>query len=113
GERTGEDEADQRADRRVLQGAALQRGEIDVEHHDHEQEEHGDRADIDDQQDHRQELGAGQHEQARRVDEGEDQEQHGMHGVAGRDHHEGGGHGDKGEEVEKYRFNTVEHENPV
>ena len=70
------------ADRQILQEALLQLGEIDVEHHDDEQEQHRDRADIDDDQDHRQELGAHQQEQARRVDEGEDQEQHRMHGIA-------------------------------
>jgi hypothetical protein len=41
----------------------LQLGEVDVEHHDDEQEQHRHRADIDDEQDHRQELGAGQQEQ--------------------------------------------------
>ncbi len=60
----GDDDADQRADRQVLQKALLQFGEIDVEHHHHEQEQHRDRADIDDHQDHRQELGAQQDEQA-------------------------------------------------
>ena len=66
-------DADQRAERQVLQEALAQLGEIDVEHHHHEQEQHRDRADIDDDQDHRQELGAHQHEQAGGVDEGEDQ----------------------------------------
>ena len=74
-------DADQRADRQVIEEALAQLGEIDVEHHHDEQEQHRDRADIDDDQDHRQELGAEQHEQPRRVDEGEDQEQHRMHGV--------------------------------
>ena len=45
--------------------ALLQLGEIDIEHHHDEQEEHRDRADIDDHQQHRQKLGAQQHEQAR------------------------------------------------
>ena len=73
---------DQRADRQVLQEALAQLGEIDVEHHHDEQEQHRDRADIDDDQDHRQELGAEQQEQPGRVEEGEDQEQHRMHRVA-------------------------------
>ena len=84
-----EHDADQGADRQILQEALPQLGEIDVEHHHHEQEQHRDRADIDDDQDHRQELGAHQHEQPGGVDEGEDQEQHRMHGVLRRDHHEG------------------------
>ena len=54
------------ADRQVVEEALAQLGEVDVEHHDHEQEQHGDRADIDDDQDHRQEFGAHQHEQAGR-----------------------------------------------
>jgi hypothetical protein len=41
-------DADQRADRQILQEAARSRGEINVEHHDDEQEEHRHRADIDD-----------------------------------------------------------------
>ena len=64
-------------------------GEIDVKHHDDEEEEHRNRADIDHEQDHRQELGAGQQEQTRGIEEGKDQEQHGMHRIAGRNHHEG------------------------
>jgi hypothetical protein len=99
-----QDQPDQRADRRILQGAALQFGEIDVEHHDDEQEQNHHRADIDDEQDHRQELGPGQHEQAGGVEEGQDQEQHRMHGVARRNDHERRRHRDKGEEVEKGRL---------
>ena len=72
--------ADQRARRRqIVENALAQFGEVDVEHHDDEQEQHRDRADIDDDQDHRQELGAEQDEQAGGVDEGEDQEQHRVH----------------------------------
>ncbi len=52
------DQADQRADRRIFEDARPQFGEVDVEHHDDEEEENRDRADIDDEQDHRQELGA-------------------------------------------------------
>ena len=70
------------ADRQVLDEALAQLGEVDVEHHDDEQEQHRDRADIDDDQDHRQELGAHQHEQAGGVDEGQDQVQHRVHGIA-------------------------------
>ena len=96
-----QDDADQRADRQILQEALAQLGEIDVEHHHHEQEQHRDRADIDDDQDHRQELGAHQHEQPGGVDEGEDQEQHRMHGIARGDDHEGRGDADAGEEIEE------------
>ena len=71
-------------ERRVLDEAGAQLREVDVEHHDDEQEQHGHRADVDDHQDHGQELGAEQHEQPRRVEEGEDQEQHRVHRVRGR-----------------------------
>ena len=54
-----QDAADHRADRRVALEALAQLGEVDVQHHDDEQEQHRDRADIDDDQDHRQELGPG------------------------------------------------------
>ena len=98
-----EDHADQRADRQVLQEALPQLGEVDVEHHHDEQEQDRDRADIDDHQDHRQELGAQQHEQARRIDEGEDQEQHRVHRVPRRDDHHGRGDADAGEQIEEER----------
>ncbi len=52
-----QDDADHHADRRVLQHALAQRGEIDVEHHGDEEEQHRDGADIDDDQDQREELG--------------------------------------------------------
>jgi hypothetical protein len=53
-----QDDADQRADGRIFERTGLHLGEVDVEHHDDEQEQHRHRADIDDQQDHRQEFGA-------------------------------------------------------
>ena len=53
-----QDAADHRADRRVALEALAQPGEVDVQHHDDEQEQHRDGADIDDDQDHRQELRA-------------------------------------------------------
>ena len=96
-----QDEADERAERRILDEAGAQLGEVDVEHHDDEQEQHRHRADVDHHQDHGQELGAQQHEQARRIEEGEDQEQHRVHGVPGRDHHEARGHRDGGEQIEE------------
>src|SRR6202020_2374584 len=77
-----EDAADHDADRKILDEALAQFREIDVEHHDDEQEQHRDRADIDDDQDHCQEFGPHQHEQAGGVHKGEDQKQHRMHGVA-------------------------------
>src|SRR5581483_6912912 len=40
-----EDEADQEPDREILQRALAELDEIDVEHHDHEEKQHGDRAD--------------------------------------------------------------------
>ena len=95
--------ADQHADRQILQRALLELGEIDVEHHHHEQEQHGDRADVDHDQDHGEEFGAQQHEQPRRVDEGEDEIEHGMHRVPRRDHHEGARHADAGKEIEEQR----------
>ena len=57
--------ADQHADRQILQHALLELGKIDVEHHDDEQEQHRDRADIDHDQDHGEEFGAHHHEQTR------------------------------------------------
>ena len=83
------DDQDQRhdaADRQVAGEAGPELGEIDVQHHHHEQEEDGDGADVDDHQDHGQELGAQQHEEAGGREEGRDQEEHRVHGIAGADH---------------------------
>ena len=73
---------------KVVEEAFLQLHHVDVEHHDDEQEEHGHGADIDDDQDHRDEFRADQHEQRGRVEEGQDQEQHRIDRVA-RDHDHG------------------------
>ena len=98
-----EDRANQQADRKVFNEALPQFGEVHIQHHDDEQEQHRDRADINHDQDHRQELGVEQHEQPRRVDEGQDQEQHRVHGVArGHDHH-GRGDADAGEKIKEQR----------
>jgi hypothetical protein len=64
-----------KAERHIAQEALLQFDEIHVEHHHDEQEQHRDRADVNDHQQHREEFGAEQDEQARRVEEGKDQEQ--------------------------------------
>ena len=97
------DDADQRADRQVLEEALAQLGEVDVQHHHDEKEEHRDGANVDDDQDHRQELRTHKHEEAGRIDEGEDEVEHGVHGIAGGDHHEGGSHRHEGEDIEEDR----------
>jgi flagellar biosynthesis/type III secretory pathway M-ring protein FliF/YscJ len=80
----------------VIVYVGAQFGKVDVEHHDHEQEQHRDRAHIDDDQQHGDELRAQQQHQARRIEEGEDQPQHAMDRVARENrqrtarHHEGG-----------------------
>ena len=66
-----QDRADQKPKRQITGASLAQLGEVDVEHHHDEQEEHGDRADIDDDQDHGQELSAQQHEKAGGVEEGQ------------------------------------------
>ena len=81
-------QADQRPDRRIFKHARPQLREVDVEHHHHEEEENRDRADINDEQDHRQELGTCQKEQAGGVEERQDQEQHGINRIPRRNHHE-------------------------
>ncbi len=96
-----EQEADGGADRQIFDEARAELGEIDIEHHDHEQEQHHHRADIDHDQNHRQELGAEQHEETRGVEEGEDQKQHSMHGVLRGDDHEAGADADGGEQIEE------------
>src|SRR5436853_2188121 len=71
-----EDEPDQRADRQIARKAAAQLSEIDIEHHHNKEEQHRDRADIDDDEDHREELGPHQHKEPGRVEESEEPEQH-------------------------------------
>ena len=72
-------------------------GKVDVEHHHHEQKQHQNRADIDNDQDHGEELGAELHEQSGGIEEGEDQEQHGVDRVLHGDHHEGRAHAHDGD----------------
>ena len=76
-----QDDADHRADRRVTLHAGAQFAEVDVEHHDDEQEQDRDGADIDDEQDEGEELGSRDEEQPRRVEEAENEEQHGVDGL--------------------------------
>ncbi len=53
-----DDRRHKRAHRQVAQEALAQLDEIDIEHHDDEQEQHGHRADIYNDEDHGNELGA-------------------------------------------------------
>jgi hypothetical protein len=94
-------QTDERADGCVLDEARAQLGEIDVEHHNDEQEQHRDGADVDDDQDHRQELGAEQHEEARGIEERKDQPQHRVDGIARDDDQQSGHHRDAREQVEE------------
>src|SRR5262249_53292853 len=98
-----ENPADQHADRKILQRALLEFGEIDVKHHDDEQEKYRDRADIDDDQDHREEFGAHHHKQAGRIDERQNEKKNRMYRVSRSDHHHGAGHADAGKEIEEQR----------
>ena len=75
--------------------------EIDIEHHDNEQKQHRDRADIDDDQNHRQELSPGDQEQGGGVEERQDQEQHRMHGIARQHDSRGQQHQNGGEQIEE------------
>ena len=92
-----------KAERQILQGAALQRLEINIEHHDDEQEQHRHGADVDDDQQHRQELGAEQDEHAGGVEEGENQPEHRVHRVPRGDHHQAAGEQQAGEQIEGKR----------
>jgi len=94
---------DDGADRQIFEKARAQLGEIHVEHHNHEQEQHHDRADIDDHQDHGEELGAQQHEQTGGVEEGKDEIEHRMHRVLRGDHHHAGADAHRGEQIEEQR----------
>ncbi len=86
-------------DRQIAGEAAAQGREIHVQHHHHEQEQHRHRADIDDDQQHGQELGAKQDEQSRGIEEGEDGEQDRMDRIAGRDHGQSGAQGHRRQHI--------------
>ena len=86
-----------------MQHPLLELGKIHIEHHDDEQEQYRDCADIDDDEDHGEEFGAHHHEQTGRVDESENEKQDRMHGVACRDHHDRAGHADARKKIEKQR----------
>jgi hypothetical protein len=55
--------------------------EVDVEHHHDKEKQHCNGADIDNNENHRQELGAQKHKEGCSVEEGQDQEQDRVHGV--------------------------------
>ena len=74
-----------------------------IKHHDNEQKQHGDRADVDHDQNHREELGAHHHEQAGRVHECKNEIKNGMHGIARRNHHDRAGHANTGEKIKEQR----------
>jgi hypothetical protein len=86
---------------RYLRKPARSSAKVDVEHHHHEQKQHENRADIDHDEDHRQELGAKLHEQAGGIEESEDQEQHGVNRILHGNHHEGRAHAHNREQIEK------------
>src|SRR5712671_330657 len=95
--------ANHNTDRQIFQKTRAQFGEIDIQHHDDEQEQRRDCADIYENENHPQEFGAHQHEQAGRVDERQDQKQHGMHGITRHNHHDSRGHTDAGEQIKEQR----------
>src|SRR5262249_59066146 len=83
------------------------------EHQNKEQEKHKNRAEIDEDEDHRQDLRAQENEQGRRVDEGENEEQHRMYGIPRRNDHDGGGDAHAGKQVEKQRGEDHSTASPV
>ena len=97
-------EGDHGAEPGVAREAAPQFLDPDVEHHDHEQEQHHDRADVDQHQCDGQELGFDQQPQHRAGEEAQHQAERRVHGVARRDHAEARGHQDGGEGVKQYRY---------
>ena len=99
-------DTDAGADQNILLCPALQFGEIDIEHHDDEKKKNGDRADIDDDQDHGEKLGPEEHEEPCSIEEGKNEEQHRVHRVARRDDHEGRRKHDRGKEV---KCNRLQH----
>src|SRR3984893_4204758 len=76
-----QNDTDQGPHRQVLQEALTQPGKVDIEHHHYEQEKDQDRPDIDDDEYHRQELGAEEHKEPRGVDERENEKMDGGNGI--------------------------------
>ena len=99
-----EGKANQRSKGQIAQKALFQLDEIDVEHHDHEEEKHGDGTDIDDDQQHGEEFSADQHHQACRGKEGQDQPEHRVHRVLRGDHTDCRHRDNRGQNVEGDQF---------
>ena len=53
--------ADQQGQRNIFGHLGLETGKVHIKHHDHKEEQHRDRTDIDDDQQHGDEFGAQQH----------------------------------------------------
>ena len=78
------------AERQIAREALAQLLDVDVEHHDDEQEQHHDGADVDEHEREREELGLDEQPQQRALHEREHEEQRRVHGVARRDDAERG-----------------------
>ena len=81
-----DDRADDARERHELLEVPMQHVEVDVEHHDHEQEQHHHGADVDENQQDREEFGLEQHPDRGRVEEREHEKQRGCHRIARSDH---------------------------
>src|SRR3984893_7539413 len=100
------DKPHQEPDRQILQEALPELRKINVKHHHHEQEQDHHCPDIDNDENHGEELRAEQDKQAGRVDEGKDEEEHRVHRISGRDHHDSSCHARSGKEIkEQGRYN--------
>ena len=74
--------------KRQIAETLLQLREIDIEHHDDEKEQNRHRADIDNDQNHRQKFRAKHQEKPGRINEGENKKENRMNRIARRDDHE-------------------------
>ena len=95
---------EQQAERYVFDKTRAQFGKINIKHHDNEQEQDRDRTDIDNDQQHRDELCTDQHHKACRVEEGDNQPQHAVHRIARENDHRGRRDDDACEDIEGYKL---------
>ena len=84
-------DAEQCSDRAGERFLGVELGQVvDIDQHEHEEQQHHHRAGVDDDLDHRQVLGSEHHEDPGDLDETDHQEDRGMHRVVHRHHSERG-----------------------
>ncbi len=100
------DDGDQEPEGQIADELGAHHRYVDVQHHDHEQEQDHHGADIDQHQGDGEKFRLQEHPEPGARHEGQHQVEHRMHGIAAGDHHAGRDHRDASEDVEENFFKT-------